>query len=262
MILRTAMIASVSLLVSTAAFAETAEEKGLAIAVEMDKRDTGWVDRKVDMVMVLRNAQGKENTRKLRNVALEVDGDGDKSLTIFDQPRDVKNTKFLSFTHSRVPDDQWLYLPALKRVKRVSSANKSGPFMGSEFAYEDISSQEVDKYTYKYLRDESCGEESECFVIEYYPQYENSGYTRQVQWIDKEIYQARRIEYYDRKDDLLKILVQTGFKQYQGKFWRPDRMDMDNKQTGKSTTMLWSNNEFGTGLSDKDFNKNALKRVR
>ncbi len=256
------VLSGMSLVMSASVFAMSPEEKGMEIAVEMDKRDMGWVDRTVDMEMILRNAAGKENVRKMRNFQLEVTGDGDKSLTIFDQPRDVKKTAFLSFTHSRVPDDQWLYLPALKRVKRVSSANKSGPFMGSEFAYEDISSQEVDKYTYKFIGEEACGESSECFVVEYYPQYENSGYTRQLQWIDKEMYQARKIEYYDRKDTLLKVLTLTGYQQYMDKYWRADRMDMENKQTGKSTTMIWKNNQFQTGLSENDFNKNALKRAR
>lgn len=254
-------LAGISLIMSISAFAMTAEEQGMAIAVEMDKRDTGWVDRKVDMEMILRNAQGKENVRKMRNFSLEINDDGDKSLTIFDEPRDVKKTAFLSFTHSTTPDDQWLFLPALKRVKRVSSANKSGPFMGSEFAYEDISSQEVDKYTYKFIREEAI-DGKDCFVVEYYPEYENSGYKRQLQWIDKEIYQPRKIEYYDRKDTLLKVLAFTGYQQYLDKFWRADRMDMDNKQTMKSTTMLWTNNSFQSGLSDKDFNKNALKRAR
>jgi len=103
--------------------AETPEEKGLAIAIEADKRDTGWSDQKADYEMILRNKQGQESRRKLRLKTLEVIGDGDKSLTIFDNPRDVKGTAFLSFTHALKPDDQWLYLPALKRVKRISSVS-------------------------------------------------------------------------------------------------------------------------------------------
>ena len=126
---------------SGAALAETAEEKGLAIAVEADNRDQGWGDQATTSKMILRNSQGAESTREIRGKALEVKGDGDKSLTIFDTPRDVKGTAFLSFTHTLKADEQWLYLPALKRVKRISSSNKSGPFMGSEFSYEDISSQ-------------------------------------------------------------------------------------------------------------------------
>ena len=144
--------------------AQSPEEKGLAIAQEADRRDTGWGDQSADMVMVLRNRQGQESTRRIRNRSLEVTGDGDKALSIFDDPADVKGTAFLSFTHATRPDDQWLYLPALKRVKRIASANKSGPFMGSEFAYEDIASQEVDKYTYQWLRNETL-EGREVFVL-------------------------------------------------------------------------------------------------
>ena len=142
------------LLVSTCIFsiswAETPEEKGFAIAVAADKRDTGFVTQTADLVMTLRNRQGQESTRYIRTRTLEVEGDGDKALSIFDRPADIKHTAVLTFSHGLEPDDQWLYLPALKRVKRINSRNKSGPFVGSEFAFEDLGSQEVEKYSYKY----------------------------------------------------------------------------------------------------------------
>lgn len=242
-------------------FAETPEERGLAIAVEMDQRDSGWGDQSTDMVMILRNRQGDESTRMIRTQALEVDGDGDKSLTIFDEPLDVKGTAFLSYTHATTPDDQWLYLPALKRVKRISSQNKSGPFMGSEFAYEDLTSQEIEKYTYKYMRDETLNGK-ECFVIERHPEYEHSGYTYQVVWVDKSIMRPLKIEFYDRKRSHLKTLEMREYKQYQDKFWRPDEMYMENHQTGKNTTLKWSNYVFGKGLTDRDFDRASLQRAR
>ena len=77
---------------------------------------------------------------------------------VFDEPRDVKGTAMLTYSHILEPDEQWMFLPALKRVKRISSVNKSGPFMGSEFAFEDFSGQEVGKYSYLWLRDEACGD--------------------------------------------------------------------------------------------------------
>ncbi|MGB5179206.1 MAG: outer membrane lipoprotein-sorting protein [Gammaproteobacteria bacterium] len=241
--------------------AETAEEKALAIAVEADKRDSGFVDYTNDVKMILRNKQGQESIRLIRSKTLEVDADGDKSLTIFDEPNDVKGTALLSFTHKEGPDDQWLYLPALKRVKRIASDNKSGPFMGSEFAYEDITSQEVEKYTYKYLRDDSF-DDMDVFVFERYPVDEKSGYTRQIIWMDKEHYKERKIEYYDRKDTLLKTLLFTDYNQYQDRFWRAHLMDMENHQTGKSTQLIQSNFNYNTGLSERDFDKNSLKRAR
>jgi len=237
------------------------EDRGLEIAIEADRRDTGFGDFTADMAMILRNRHGQESERRLRIRSLEVEGDGDKSLSVFDNPRDVKGTALLTFSHKTGTDDQWLYLPALKRVKRISSANKSGSFMGSEFAYEDISSQEVEKYTYRYLRDEAY-EGEDCFVVERYPVDPYSGYTRQVVWVDKAEYRTLRIDYYDRKDAHLKTLEHKGYKQYLGRYWRAGEMYMLNHQTGKSTRLMWENYAFRTGLTEGDFNKDALKRAR
>ena len=257
------------LLVSAALHAEEAvtnsetdsAEKGLAIAVEGDKRDTGFSDFTANMVMELRNKQGDVSTRTIRLKTLEVIGDGDKSMSIFDRPADVKGTAFLTFSHAKDQDEQWLYLPALKRVKRINSKNKSGPFMGSEFAYEDLASQEVEKYTYKYLRDEELNG-VDCFVIERFPAYEHSGYTRQVAWVNKEKYVAEKIEFFDRKNSLLKTLINKDYQQYLGQYWRANEMYMENHQTGKSTVLKWENYKFKTGLRDSDFNRNSLKRAR
>ena len=246
----------------SAAHCETAEERGLAIATEADRRDDGFSDYTADMTMILRNKQGKESKRAIRSKTLEVPGDGDKSLSIFDTPRDVKGTAFLTFSHKVGDDEQWLYLPALKRVKRINSRNKSGSFMGSEFAYEDIASQEVEKYNYKHLREEKY-EGQDCFVGESYPvDKKNSGYTKRISWVDKAEYRLLKVEFYDRKKSLLKTLTVSDYQQYLDTYWRADSMHMINHQTGKSTTLLWQNYQFRTGLTDTDFNATSLKRVR
>jgi hypothetical protein len=254
----------ISLLLSLSALsaiAQTPEEKGLAIAVESDKRDQGFGDSTVNLEMVLKNRHGEESRRKIRVATLEVANDGDKSLTVFDEPADVKGTALLTFSHKVADDDQWLYLPALARVKRISSANKTGSFMGSEFAYEDIGSQEVEKYKYKYLRDEIY-EGKPAFVMERYPVSPHSGYTREVVWLDREHYRVWKIEYYDRKQALLKTLTWKDYRQYLNKYWRADEMFMQNHQTGKSTVLKWSNYKFRVGLKDADFNEASLKRAR
>lgn len=238
-----------------------ATARGRSIAVEADRRDTGFGDLSAEMVMILRNRHGQESRRDIRLRTLEVDGDGDKSLSIFDRPRDVEGTAFLSFSHTTGNDDQWLYLPALSRVKRISTSNKSGPFMGSEFSYEDISSQEVDEYTYTWLRDEPL-DGQDMYVIERVPVDKNSGYTKLVTWIDKEHFRTMKVEFYDRKGSLMKTLTYEGYHQYLGQYWRSDRMNMVNHQTGKSTVLEWTNYEFQTGLTDRDFDRNALKRAR
>lgn len=247
--------------VTTADDSLTAEAKGLQIITEMDKRDTGFGDSKAKLKMLLRNKSGGESSRSLKINTLEVIGEGDKSLTIFDSPRDIKGTAFLSFTHALVPDEQWLYLPALKRVKRISSSNKSGPFLGSEYAFEDLTSFEVAKFSYKYLRDEVV-DGIDCYVIELKPKYEYSGYTRQISWVDKDRYIVTKIEYYDRKETLLKTQLFKEYKQYLNQYWRASEQLMTNHQNGKSTALLWEKYQFKTGLSDRDFDKNTLKRSR
>ena len=241
---------------------QNAENKGLEIAGKAHLRDVGFGDLETNVLMVLKNKNGKESMRQIRIRTLEVVGDGDKSLVIFDNPRDVKGTAFLNYTHKVGDDDQWLYLPALKRVKRISSQNKSGAFMGSEFAYEDFASQEVEKYTYKWIRDEIY-ENMECYVVERYPvDQANSGYLRQVTWIDKNEYRLLKVDFYDRKDSLLKTLTTDGYHQYQDKYWRAEEMHMLNHQNNKSTSLKFSDYQFGNGLTENDFNTNSLARVK
>jgi outer membrane lipoprotein-sorting protein len=244
-----------------AAVAQDSQQRGLEIAKAARDYDRGFTDFTASMTMTLKNKSGDTSVREIRIRTLEVDGDGDKSLSIFDEPADVKGTAMLTYTHGLEPDDQWLYLPALKRVKRISSRNKSGPFMGSTFAFEDLGSQEVEKYTYNYLRDEPCGDWI-CHVVERFPAYEHSGYTREVVWLDSEAYRLVKADFYDRKKALLKTLTAGDFQQYLGHYWRPGSMNMENHQTGKSTLLEWGDYQFKTGLSERDFRSQTLKRVQ
>ena len=155
---------------------------------------------------------------------------------------------------------QYWYKPE-KRVKRISSSNKSGPFMGSEFAYEDIASQEVEKYKYKFIKDVEY-EGLKTHVIEQYPAYKNSGYTKLVAWIDSKEFRSQKVEFYDRKGDLLKTLTYKNYKKYSNNKWRPDSMVMINHQSGKSTVLNWKSYKFNQDINQRDFNKVALKRVR
>jgi predicted RND superfamily exporter protein/outer membrane lipoprotein-sorting protein len=238
------------------------ERQGFEVAARSDRTDRGFSDSQVTLEMVLRNAAGKESRRNLSVTTLEVvdEGLGDKSLVVFDSPRDIEGTALLSHAQILDPDDQWLFLPALKRVKRIASANKSGPFVGSEFAFEDFTSLELNKYDYQWLSEESC-ERMICDVVERIPRYANSGYTRQLAWVDQTVFQIRKVEFYDRRGDLLKTLELKEYRQYQG-IWRAHRLEMVNHQTGKSTDLIYGDFRFGVGVSDNDFVKGRLTRLR
>lgn len=258
-----AAVIATTTLGSSPGFAESDEEKGRSIAAETDRRDTGWRSSETTLRMILHNRHGETSTRELSLMALETTdpGLGDKSLIVFSSPRDVDGTALLSHTKILDPDDQWLYLPALKRVKRISSANKSGPFLGSEFAFEDLTSTEVDKYGYKWLRDEPLGD-TPCFVVERYPRYEKSGYTRQIIWTDQAEYRPMKIEFYDRKNSLLKTLVLEKYRQYEQKYWRALSMTMTNHQSGKSTVLNSEEYQFGLDVDESTFTASRLRLAR
>lgn len=260
-ILSTSLALALTIGASAPLQAQTAEERGLDISTQVSEQNDGFNDSTSAMTMTLINRKGKKVIRRMRARTLETANDGDKSMTIFDEPADVKGTASLTYSHAIESDEQWLFLPALKRVKRISSKNKTGAFMGSEFAFEDISSQEVEKYTYKYLAEEEL-DGIPVHKIEAYPAYKYSGYTRLVNYVDKERLVGLKVEFYDRKNKLLKVLEMSGYEKHEGKHWRPASMKMVNEQTGKSTILEFADYAFGTGLTDKDFNSNALKKLR
>jgi len=244
----------------------TPKEIGLAIAKESDARDLGFGDSKADMEMVLKNSAGDTSTRRIRISTLEnIDpDDGDKSIVIFDTPKDVRGTALLSHAHFLDSDDQWLRLPALtgnRKIKRIASRNKSGPFVGSEFAFEDMTATEMMKYDYTYLRSESCGT-LQCFVVERTPLYKHSGYTRQIGWIDHEEFRIQKVEFYDRKNALLKTLEMNDYRQYLTKYWRAHDLYMKNHITEKSTRLTTHTITFNNQLDSSDFTKAALQRMK
>lgn len=237
-------------------------DQGYAVAQAYELSDQGFKDSRVNIEMVLRNAAGQAVSRHLTLNTLEKDaGDsGDKTLVVFLSPADVRETALLSHPHIESADDQWLYLPAIKRIKRISTSNKSGPFVGSEFAFEDFTSQELEKYTYEYLRQDTLDDRA-VEVVARFPRDRYSGYSRQVVYFDVETRQPLKVEFFDRKQELLKTLALSDYRQH-GHIWRPHLQKMVNHQTGKSTDLVMSDYEFGVGFAPADFESAALKRLQ
>lgn len=239
------------------AAAESPQDKGLRIAKEIDAFNSGYKGETTAMEMVLINAHGDKVSRKLRGRVLEMTDDGDRSISIFEWPADVKGTRMLTWTHKTKVDDQWLYLPSLKRTKRISSRNQSGSFMGSEFAYEDFGSQEVEKYTYTWLRDEAV-DGRKVWVIERVPTNKRSGYSKQVVWMDQEYRSPLKIDYYDRKGEQLKTMTFSKYEKFD-RWWRPGQIDVHNHQTHKKSVLTWTERKVGVAHDPEDFEKEALE---
>ena len=234
---------------------------GREIAAEAARRNARYGDLTAGLTMVLRNRRGAEKVRTMEVRSLEGVSDGDRTLLIFVEPKDIAGTILLTHSHPEASDDQWVYLPALKRVRRIAGRKRSGSFMGSEFTYEDIAAQHVDKYEYRFLGiDTLAGRLT--YRIERRPKDPDSGYRSQTVWFDRETYRPVQVHYYDANDVLLKTLRLTGYQKYLGRWWRPDVMEMVNHQTGKSTVLRWTSYTFQSGLSPRDFEHSNLRRVQ
>jgi outer membrane lipoprotein-sorting protein len=255
-----------SLIVATPVLAapppgKTAEEQGRHVFVTQDEMDAGFHDAVVQMTMKLINAAGQKSVRKMTFRSFEIADDGDKTLMTFEEPRDIKGTGLLSYEHIDREDDQWLYLPALKRVKRIASKNKSGSFVGSEFSYEDLASFEPEKYDYRYLREDAL-EEKPVWVVERDPKDPNSGYTKIIAWVEQSNHQTLKQEFFDRKGSPLKTQTNRENTLYLDKHWRPTSIVMENVQTQKKTILEFVDWKFKQGLDESFFTKRSLERQR
>ncbi|MEL7214998.1 MAG: outer membrane lipoprotein-sorting protein [Pseudomonadota bacterium] len=179
--------------------AQTAEERGFAIAQRAAEHDTGFGTSRVMLTMTLTTPAGQSTSRELRIDTFERQDPsvGDMSMTLFFAPADIEGTALLSHAEILEADDQWLWLPALNRIRRISSANKSGPFVGSEFAFEDLTASELGKFDYTYLETTRV-DGMEMDVLECIPNYDRSGYSKILCYHDTDIGQVRQLEFFDR----------------------------------------------------------------
>ena len=260
-------VASLALLVICQAFAAAAPEatedaaaEGKRIFGEVSARNGGYGDQQANVTMELRRKSGGTTTRVMNIATLEVANDGARTIVSFNNPADVKGTEVLTYTHSGADDEQWIYLPAFKRVKQISDANKTTAFMGSEFTYEDLNSLNIQlpKFDYRYLKTEAL-DGTPCQVVERVPRYARSAYKRQVVWVDRERSIVLKIEYYDTKHVLAKTLSLTKFRKYLDSLWRADEMSMVSV-SGDSTLLTWRDYKFKSGLALNDFSLSALKK--
>ncbi|MFY0595218.1 MAG: outer membrane lipoprotein-sorting protein [Cognatishimia sp.] len=238
--------------------------KGLRIMQEQDRRDAGWQTVRVNGEMILQSGSSISASRAFRLVRTERPSrsKGDNSRLTFSTPADVKGTVLLTHGNVEPKDDhQWLFLPATRKARRISSGNRSGKFLSSEFSYEDMGGSELEDNTYGWLRDESCPDNAKlsCHVVAAYPKNKKSGYKQRILWLDTQEYRVFQTEYFNKRGKLEKRMTSTGFKNYGG-HWRPAQLDMLNLQTGKRTILKWSGYKFGVNVSSTELSPQRLDK--
>ena len=215
-------------------------------------------DQTSDLTMTLINKSGKERIRKIKQFTKDL-GDVEKSIMFFESPADVKNTSFMSWTYdSDKSDDQWIYLPALKKVKRISSDSKSDYFMGSDFTYDDLGDRKLDDDTHKLIGEETI----DCvdyYRVESIPKDEEYMYSKTKTWIRKDNFIGLKKEFYDEDEELLKILKIKKFEEISG-FIVITRSEMENVQKNHRTTMVLGNVEINTNIPTSKFSERMMMR--
>ena len=216
-----------------------AAKKGWQIANHADLYDTGWRDEIWQGRMELFDAHGDSVVRRVVRMLLE-GPDGDKSLVRFVSPAEIKGVAALTHEHPGGSDDNWLYLPSTKRVRRISGANKTASFQGTEFTYEDLSTLELDDYDWLFLEEaeiEREGAKIPVYLVEARPNYRDTGYSRLVIAYHREHWRQERVEYFDKAGVHAKTYHLSAWQHLHGRFWRSFQGVIENHQTGKKTRL-------------------------
>jgi outer membrane lipoprotein-sorting protein len=234
-------------------------DKVQGVLRDLATRNAGYHDFSSTVDMVLRDASGVEARRRFSLKVLERPSKdaGDQVLIVFDAPADVKGTALLSHTKVDQDDDQWVYLPASKRTKRIAGSNKSGAFAGSEFSYEDLSGNELRKYDWKLLGTVPCGE-LQCYSLEAKPKDASSAYSKRIVSVETGELRIFSTQFFDRAGAKVKTLTYDGYTKLAGKYWRAQTWTMTNHQTSKSTVLSFSKLAVQSGLSASEFASGKL----
>lgn len=221
-------------------------------------------DERVDFEMKLINKKGDERSRKVRQTLMTDDDGQRRALIRFLEPGDVRGTGLLTIEHEDRDDDQWLYLPALRRTRRISPANQTDRFMGSDFTYEDVQSEDLEAFDYSLVRTDTL-EGTAAYVVEAVPatdeKREESGYAKRHLWIDAETFVNHKIHFFNDDGDQIKTFTATEFKKVEGSDkWRAHRMEMDHQVNEHRTVLLYDNYEVNQGIDDDVFSRRFLKR--
>lgn len=254
--MKTLKLILIATLIATG-FSASAQLTGKQIVEKTYNRPTGD-DQTSNLTMTLTNKSGSQRVRKIKQFTKDF-GKVEKKIMFFLSPADVKNTSFMNWSYdSDKSDDQWIYLPALKKTKRISSDSKSDSFMGSDFTYDDLGDRKLDDDSHKLLREEKVNDKA-CYVVESVSKDEDYMYSKTVTWIRKDNFIGVKKEFYDEDEDLFKILTIKKVEKISG-FWIITHSEMKNVQKNHKTNMVLSNVQVNSGVSASKFTERIMMR--
>lgn len=238
---------------------------GLEVVARVNDRHEGVTLRR-DTRMELIDSKGRSRSRVAR-MFRKYDGDDKKTTVFFTEPATIAGTSFLTFDYADADrdDDQWLYLPAHRKVRRISPTDRGSSFFGTDLSYEDVKKETklaAEDYQWKVLGTETV-DGHECYVLEGIPVDEeiarDLGYSRVLSRIDRERWITRLADYWDLKDQHLKTARNVEIEELDG-IWTIRRTEVENHRSGHRTVLEFSNIAYDEGVSDELFEPGNLTR--
>ncbi len=240
-------------------FAQEGDAKALDIIKKVDYNSRGFGKYSADMTMFLNMPGGKSFKREMKVYSAEQPNDYERTINIFKSPADVKGTKLLIHAHAKITDDQWIFLPALNKPKRISNDNTSGSFMGSEVAFEDLGNAKMMKFSHKFIREDDLRGKN-CYVIHSTPLSKYSGYSYVEMWVDKALNVMSEVRFFDKRKELMKIETPE-LKLFNNRTYMPVRITYKNVKTNKVTVITWDNYDFRQAINNNLFSPEKFDNI-
>ncbi len=229
---------------------------------QKDRHELKYEQATIDMI--LKDAKGRFKNRTITNCIYKDETGLSKVMIKFLSPADIKNVGLLTWEQgAENEDDQWLYLPASKKVKRISSGGKKNKFMGTDYAYEDLRPENLIVHSYE-LKGNQIIEDHDCYVVEAVPstvkEKKDSGYSKRVLYIRKDILLTIKSEYYNKKGKKFKALIIEKVETVKDDIMRINKSIMENLKSGHLTTWITIKRDITTELDENFFSQRVLKK--
>ncbi len=257
-IFKTLMTTSlVALIATTTVFAQT----GRDIMLKADNRPEAKTTQ-TELTMTIINKRGKKRVRKLKSYSMDV-GKDKKTLMFFEYPGDVKGTGFLTWDYDKIgkDDDKWLYLPAMKKTRRISGASaKKDYFMGTDFTYDDMGDRNIDEDTHKLLGEEEVNGHK-CWKVESTSKDKRDIFSKKIIWLRQDILIPEKVDFYDRMGKLHRQMVVENVEK-KNDYWVMMKMTMTNVQTNHKTIIEFDEMELDKPMNESKFTVPTLEKGR
>ncbi len=237
-------------------FVSADEFTGKEIMEKVYNRNTGQ-SRRANLEMILINNRGDERIRKLKQYQRDF-GNVEKKIMFFISPQDVRGTSFMNWTYQdNRGDSQWIYLPALGKIKRISAENKSDNFMGSDFTYDDLGERNIDEDNHSLIKTEEVRGE-DCYVVKNIPKEQDYMYSKTITWVSKDNLIGLKKEFYDQEGNLLKVLTVREYQVING-IVTITHSEMENVQKDHKTILKLDEVNYNTEIPENRFTERSMK---